>query len=158
MKFILLFCLISFSAFSSENCTNENTKKLEQCTLNNYNEEDAYLNYLYRAIVMTYPELKEEIKNTQRTWIKARDSICTYTSSDGEEFGVYKNYCFYEQTSERNRELKAILSKQASASRHENSNSKSSWDEYVKQHCTFMQNNFSDSDCVKRNEFLHNYE
>ncbi|WP_394348718.1 lysozyme inhibitor LprI family protein, partial [Klebsiella quasipneumoniae] len=37
-----------------------------------------YLNYLYNAIVTTYPELKENIKNTQRSWIKARDSICAY--------------------------------------------------------------------------------
>lgn len=131
---------------------------LEQCSLETYKNEDAYLNYLYNAIVTTYPELKENIKNTQRSWIKARDSICAYMSADGEELQIYKNSCLYEQTYERNRELKAILSKQKVAMPHENRTSNSFWDEYVKQHCIFMKDKFSDNDCIKRNEFLHIHE
>ncbi|MEB7566853.1 lysozyme inhibitor LprI family protein [Enterobacter mori] len=158
MKFFILIILTSFSAFSFENCISENVKILVRCTLDNYKKEDAYLNYLYNTIITTYPELKEDMKNTQRSWVKARDSICTYTSVDGEELQVYKNSCLYEQTYERNRELKTILSKQEVVMSHENSTSNSFWDEYVKQHCTFMKDKFSDNDCMKRNEFLHYYE
>ncbi|WP_370512071.1 lysozyme inhibitor LprI family protein [Klebsiella quasipneumoniae] len=98
------------------------------------------------------------MKNTQRSWIKARDSICAYTSADGEKLQIYKNSYLYEQTYERNRELKAILSKQKVEMPHENRTSNSFWDEYVKQHCIFMKGKFSDNDCMKRNEFLHIHE
>ncbi|WP_337014802.1 lysozyme inhibitor LprI family protein [Leclercia sp. AS011] len=118
MKVFVLLILTSFSAFSFENCKSENIKILERCAFDNYKKEYAYLNYLYNTIITTYPELKEDMKNTQRFWVNSRDSMCTYTSVDGEELPIYKNSCLYEQTYERNRELKAILSKQEVAISH----------------------------------------
>ncbi|EPY7204650.1 lysozyme inhibitor LprI family protein [Klebsiella quasipneumoniae] len=61
-----------------------------------------YLNYLYNAIVTTYPELKENIKNTQRSWIKARDSICAYMSL------MVRNYRFIKTHACTNRHMNAI--------------------------------------------------
>lgn len=84
MKVFVLLILTSFSAFSFESCKNENIKILERCAFDNYEKEDAYLNYLYNTMITTYPKLKEDMKNTQRSWVKARASICAYTSVDGE--------------------------------------------------------------------------
>lgn len=155
MKFLILVFFVSFSAFSFGNCSSEKLNELEDCTFNEYKIEDARLNYLYKTIITTYPELKESIRNTQRTWVKARDSVCAYSESDGQEFKVYKNHCLYEQTYERNRELKAILTLQTAKNISNVSNYNPLWEQYLKGHCAFMKDNFSDNDCIKRNQSLH---
>lgn len=153
MKYLLLLMTFSFSAFSYENCTSENLNNLESCSARNYKEEDSKLNSLYKELISSYPELKENIKNTQKLWVKARDSICDYSQKDGEEYKIYQNSCLYEQTYERNRELKAIISKQSGQTNISNQNS--SWNEYIKSHCNFMQGKYSDNECMARNKFLH---
>lgn len=158
MKALILLVFISFSALSFENCTSENIKIMEKCSFDNYKKEDAYLNYLYKSIIDSYPNLNEDLKITQRAWLKARDNICTYKSTDGDEFQVYKNSCLYEQTYERNRELKAIITRQSAIIKRNDISLKSLWMKYVKLHCNFMQKKYSDSECEKRNNFLHNQE
>lgn len=154
MNKLLILVLFSSSAMAFENCTGENTNALELCSYNNYKSEDQVLNYLYKDIVTTFPEIKDEVRKTQQLWIKARDEICAYTPDDGEEYKINKNACLYQQTVERNRELKAIITKEAnSGGAVAISNPK--WDEYIKLHCDFMGKNFSDSECNDRNQFLH---
>lgn len=157
MRYLYLLLMVSFSAFSYDDCSSKNLKDLEGCTFNEYKSEDAQLNFLYKTILTTYPELKESIRETQRAWVKARDNICEYSESDGQEFKVYKNYCLYEQTYERNRELKAILTLHAAKGIRGNSDYNSLWGTYLKHHCKFMKHTFSDNDCMRRNEFLHEY-
>ncbi|EKM0378342.1 DUF1311 domain-containing protein [Cronobacter turicensis] len=157
MKLLILFSFVSFSAFSFENCLDENSKKMEECSLVNYKEEDGYLNYLYKSTILSYPELKEDLKRIQLSWINARDSICAASPTDGEEYKIYKYSCLYDQTYERNRELKVMLLKRSSNNLPENSVKTSLWKKYLKEHCTFMKSEFVDDLCEKRNEFLHNY-
>lgn len=155
MKKMILLMLFSSHVLAFENCTSEKTNALEQCSYNNYKSEDQLLNYLYKDIVVTFPKIKDEVKKTQQLWIKARDEVCTYTPDDGEEYKINQNTCLYQQTVERNRELRAILTKEASSGSLSAMSSKPTWDEYIKSHCDFMKKNFSDSDCKVRNQFLH---
>ncbi|EOI5729511.1 lysozyme inhibitor LprI family protein [Cronobacter malonaticus] len=158
MKFLMLFNFVTFSALSFENCSHENLKEMEVCSLANYKKEDDYLNYLYRSAAFSYPELSDDLKKIQHSWIKARDIICAASPVDGEEYKIYKYSCLYEQTYERNRELKLILLKKSSNSLPENSARNSLWNKYLKEHCVFMRNKFTDDYCEKRNEFLHSYD
>ena len=112
MKKLILLSLISFSAVGYENCTSGDTAALEKCSYNNYQSEDNLLNYLYKSIVTSFPEIKDEVKRTQILWIKARDEICKYSPDDGAEYKINQNACLYQQTYERNRELKAIIDKE----------------------------------------------
>lgn len=155
MNKLLLLILFSPSAMAFENCTSEKTNALEQCSYNNYKSEDELLNYLYKDIVVTFPQIKDEVKKTQLLWIKARDEVCTYNPDDGEEYKINQNTCLYQQTVERNRELRAILTKEANSGSLSATASKPKWDEYIKNHCDFMERNFSDSECKVRNNFLH---
>lgn len=131
---------------------------MELCSAKNYEEEDLNLNYLYKEIISTYPELKGNVKNTQKLWVKARDGICSYSPMDGEEYKVYQNSCLYEQTYERNRELKAIILKQSATMSSRNVSSNPLWIQYIKSHCEFMQEKYSDNGCVARNNYLHAQE
>jgi uncharacterized protein YecT (DUF1311 family) len=151
---IVLFCF-SFSTMAYENCTSENTKELERCSFGNYKSEDQLLNYLYKDIITSFPQIKDEVKKTQQLWIKARDEICAYTPDDGEEYKIDQNACLYQQTYERNRELKVIILKETSGNATSQSASKPKWDDYIKHHCDFMDKQFSDSTCKDRNLSLH---
>jgi uncharacterized protein YecT (DUF1311 family) len=155
MKKMILLMLFSSHVLAIENCTSENTNALEQCSYNNYKSEDQLLNYLYEDIVVTFPKIKDEVKKIQQLWIKVRDEVCTYTPDDGEEYKINQNTCLYQQTVERNRELRAILTKEANSGSLSATASKPKWDEYIKNHCDFMERNFSDSKCKVRNNFLH---
>ncbi len=155
MKKLLLLSLISFSTVAYENCTSENTTVLESCSYDNYKSEDELLNYLYKSIVISFPEIKNEVKKSQMLWIKARDEICTYTPDDGAEYKINKNACLYQQTYERNRELKAIITKESNMGGAPQSTSQSGWNHYIKDHCDFMEKQFSDNECKDRNLFLH---
>lgn len=154
MKRILLLSLLSFSTLAYENCTSENTSALEACSYNNYKLEDGTLNYLYQTIIKSFPGIKSEVNYSQRLWLKARDEICSYTPDDGAEYKVMKNNCMSQQTYERNRELKAIITKEASRGMGK-SVSQPKWNDYIKYHCEFMGKQFSDSGCKDRNQFLH---
>lgn len=66
MNKLLLLVLFSSSAMAFENCTDENTNALEQCSYNNYKSEDQVLNYLYKDIVTTFPKIKDEVRKTQQ--------------------------------------------------------------------------------------------
>lgn len=154
MKKLMLFFLASFSTYAYENCTSENTEALEQCSYNNYKLEDETLNYLYKTAINSFPEIKVEVNHSQKMWLKARDEICEYTPDDGAEYKISKNACMLQQTYERNRELKAIIMKEAGRS-VDQSMPKSKWNDYIKYHCEFMEKRFSDSGCKDRNQFLH---
>ncbi|MDU6409675.1 MAG: lysozyme inhibitor LprI family protein [Yersiniaceae bacterium] len=158
MKFLLVLLFASFPSFSFERCISQNINDLVACSAKNYKDEDLKLNYLYKQLINTYPELKENIKLTQKLWVKARDSICAYNQKDGEEYKVYQNSCLLEQTYERNRELKAIMLKQSALSNKNIGNLNPLWKEYMQSHCKFMQDKYSDNDCVTRNNFLHSPE
>jgi len=155
MNKLMLLMLFSSSAMAFENCTTENTKALEEGAFGNYKSEEQLLNYLYKDITTSFPKIKNEIKQTQRLWIKARNEICAYTPDDGEEYKVNQNACLYQQTFERNRELKAIISKESSGVIQHRSVSQPKWNDYIKHHCDFMEKQFSDSGCKDRNKFLH---
>lgn len=150
--------LVSFSTHAFENCLSQSISDLESCSANNFNDEDSKLNYLYKSLINSYPELKGSIKNTQVSWLKARNSICKYSQADGEEYKVYKNSCMLEQTNERNRELKAIFLKQSSLKNKNIPGLNLLWEEYLKSHCEFMQDKYSDNNCINRNNFLHSQE
>lgn len=155
MNKMLLLVFFGFSAMAYENCTSENTKELEQCSLSNYKSEDQFLNYLYKDIVTSFPKIKNEVKKSQQLWIKSRDEICAYTPDDGEEYKINQNDCLYQQTYERNRELKAIITKEANRVVAPQPVYQSKWNDYINHHCDFMEKQFSDSDCKVRNQFLH---
>ncbi|MFI8418638.1 lysozyme inhibitor LprI family protein [Serratia sp. NPDC078593] len=155
MNKLILFMLFSSSVIAFENCTTGNTNELAKCSYDNYKSEDNLLNYLYENIVTTFPEIKNEVKKTQRLWIKLRDDICAYTPNDGEEYKINKNACLYQQTFERNRELKAIIEKQAELRNSSKITPQLKWNEYIKLHCDFMSKQYSDSGCKDRNQFLH---
>lgn len=154
MKKLILLFFVSFSTYAYENCTNENTLALEKCSYNNYKSEDDLLNYLYKTLMNSFPEIKVEVNRSQKLWLKTRDEICAYTSDDGSEYKISQNACLYQQTYERNRELKAIIMKKADKGLAQPI-PKSSWNDYIKYHCEFMEKNFSDSGCKGRNQFLH---
>lgn len=154
MKKIILLSLISFSTFAYENCTSENTAALEKCSYDNYKSEDMILNYVYNKIVTSFPGIKTEVNRSQKLWLKARDEICSYTSDDGAEYKINQNACMYQQTYERNRELKAIITNEANSGVAQPM-SQPKWNDYVKYHCEFMGKRFSDTGCKDRNQFLH---
>lgn len=154
MKKLILLFLISFSTHAYEICTSENTMALEECSYNNYKVEDELLNYLYKTIIKSFPEIKVETIHSQKLWLKARDEICAYTPDDGAEYKIIQNACLYQQTYERNRELNAIIMKEAGRG-VEQQFSKSKWNDYIKYHCEFMGKKFLDSGCNDRNQFLH---
>lgn len=149
-KLFLLIFIISSTSWAFDNCASENLKDLELCALNRYKDEDKHMNYLYDKVVGLYPQLKVEIRVVQRQWLKARDEVCNYTIDDGEEYIVYQNQCLYEQTYERNRELKVMLKQNNSVN-----NFNKSWKEYVNKHCNLTRRVNSDSNCANRNYFLH---
>lgn len=155
MKKIILLSLMSFSAVAYDNCTGENTTALETCSYDNYKSEDNLLNYLYKNIVTSFPDIKDEVKRTQILWIKARDETCKYSPADGAEYKINQNACMYQQTYERNRELKAIIDKEANKSATPQPESQPEWNNYIKSHCEFMEKQFSDMECKVRNQFLH---
>lgn len=66
-------------------------------------------------MVSIFPKLKDEVRKIQQLLIKARDEICAYTPDDGEEYKINQNACLYQKTVERNRELRAILTKEANS-------------------------------------------
>lgn len=154
MKKLILFFLASFSAHAYEICTSENTAALEKCSYNNYKIEDDILNYLYKTVIKSFPEIKVEVIHSQKLWLKARDEICAYTPDDGAEYKISQNACLYQQTYERNRELNAIIMKEAGRGA-EQQIPKSKWNDYIKYHCEFMGKKFLDSGCEDRNQFLH---
>ena len=154
MKKLILLFLVSFSAYANENCTSGNAMELEECSYNNYKQEDDALNYLYETVINLFPEIKVEVNHSQKLWLKARDDICAYTPDDGAEYKITQNACMYQQTYERNRELKAIIMKEAGRGL-EQPMPKSTWSDYIKYHCEFMGEKFSDSGCKARNQFLH---
>lgn len=154
MKKLILLFLVSFSTYAYENCMSENTSALEECSYNNYKLEDDSLNYLYKTIINSFPEIRVEVNHSQKLWLKARDEICAYTSDDGAEYKISQNACMYQQTYERNRELKAIIMKEAGRG-VEQPMPKSKWNDYIRYHCEFMGKKFSDSGCKDRNQFLH---
>jgi len=149
---------MSFSAIAYENCASENTSVLEKCSYDNYKLEDKILNDLYKNIVKSFPEIKNEVKKSQLLWIKARDKICTYTPDDGAEYKINQNACMYQQTYERNRELKAIIIKKSNLEVPSHSTSQPEWNSYIKDHCVFMEKQFSDTACKDRNQFLHSVQ
>lgn len=153
-KLLMLLILVSFSSVAYENCASENTAELETCSYENYKSEDGVLNYLYKEIVASFPKIKNEVKKSQILWIKARDKTCAYTPEDGEEYKINQNACMYQQTYERNRELKAIITKEANKGGG-GIESSPEWSDYIKYHCDFMEKQFSDTECKDRNEFLH---
>ncbi|MFI3310559.1 lysozyme inhibitor LprI family protein [Ewingella allii] len=155
MKKLILLSLISFSALSYENCTSESTTALEICSYKNYKSEDVILNYLYNKIVTLLPKIKNEVKRTQILWIKARDEICKYSPDDGAEYKITQNACLYQQTYERNRELKAIIDKETYKREIAQPEPQREWNNYVKNHCEFMEKQFADKGCMDRNNFLH---
>jgi len=155
MKKLILLSLISFSAVGYENCTSGNTAALEKCSYNNYQSEDNLLNYLYKSIATSFPEIKDEVKRIQILWIKARNEICKYSPDDGAEYKINQNACLYQQTYERNRELKAIIDKETNKDVAPKTEAQSEWDNYIKNHCDFMEKQFSDTECKGRNQFLH---
>lgn len=158
MKKLMLLVIFSFSAMAYDDCTSENTKELEQCSYRNYNSEDQLLNYLYKDIVKSFPKIKDEVKKTQKLWVQARDEVCAYTLDDGDEYKINQNACMYQQTYERNRELRAIITKEANRDITPQSVPQPKWNEYLKNHCDFMEKQFSDSECKGRNQFLHSNE
>lgn len=149
-KLFLLMLAISSTSWAFDNCASENLRDLESCAIKRYSGEDELMNYLYNEVVSLHPQLKDEIRDVQRQWLKARDEVCNYSIEDGEEYVVYQNQCLYEQTYERNRELKVML-KQS----HNSSNFNKLWKEYVNKHCNLTKKVNSDVDCVNRNYFLH---
>ncbi|MCZ4058386.1 DUF1311 domain-containing protein [Pantoea sp. LMR881] len=154
MKKLILLFLFSFSTYAYENCTSENTAELEGCSYNNYKLEDDALNYLYKTVINSFPEIKVEVNHSQKLWLKARDEICAYTPDDGAEYKISQNACMYQQTYERNRELKAIIIKEAGRG-VDQPMPKSKWNDYIKYHCEFMGKKLSDTGCKGRNQFLH---
>lgn len=154
MKKLILLFLVSFSTYAYENCTSGNTAEMEVCSYNNYKQEDNTLNYLYRTVMNSFPEIKVEVNHSQKLWLKSRDEICAYTPDDGAEYKITQNACLFQQTYERNRELKAIILKEAGRG-VEQLMPKSKWNDYIKYHCEFMREKFSDSGCKDRNQFLH---
>lgn len=154
MKNLMLLFLVNFSTHAYENCTSENTAALEECSYNNYKLEDDTLNYLYKTVIKSFPEIKVEVTHSQKLWLKARDEICAYTSDNGAEYKINQNVCLYQQTYERNRELNTIITKEASRG-SEQPMPKSKWNDYIKYHCEFMGRKFLDSGCKDRNQFLH---
>lgn len=93
MKKFIILSLISFSASAYENCTGENITALEKCSYDNYKSEDNLLNYLYKTIITSFPEIKNEVKSAQILWIKTRDGICKYSAEDGVEYKISQNVC-----------------------------------------------------------------
>lgn len=152
----MLLFLVSCSTYAYENCTSENTAALEECSYNNYKLEDDTLNYLYKTVMNSFPEIKFEVNHSQKLWLKARDEVCAYTPDDGAEYKISQNACMYQQTYERNRELQAIIMKEVGRGVEQPMpKSKSKWNDYIKYHCEFMGKQFSDSGCKDRNQFLH---
>ncbi|MDQ1212382.1 lysozyme inhibitor LprI family protein [Pantoea anthophila] len=154
MKKLMLLFLVNFSTYAYENCTSENTAILEECSYNNYKSEDNALNYLYKTVMNSFPEIKVQVNHSQKLWLKARDEICAYTPDNGAEYKISQNACMYQQTYERNRELKAIIMKEAGRG-VEQPMPESKWSDYIKYHCEFMGKQFLDSGCKDRNQFLH---
>lgn len=154
MKKLMLLFLASFSTYAYENYTGEDTAALEKCSYNNYKSEDDNLNYLYKTAINSFPEIKIEVNHSQKLWLKAGDEICAYTPDDGAEYKISKNACMLQQTYERNRELKAIIMKEAGRD-VEQTMPKYKGNDYIKYHCEFLGRRFSDSGCKDRNQFLH---
>lgn len=154
MKIVIFLLFVSFSAFANENCASVNTDELEKCSYSEYKEQDDMLNYLYQTIVKSFPGIKSEVKDSQKLWIKSRDEICAYTPGDGSEYKISQNACMSQQTYERNRELKAIIAKEANRGVPQ-SMLGSKWNDYIKYHCEFMAKQFLDTGCKDRNQFLH---
>lgn len=154
MKKIIFLFFMNFSAFAHENCASANTDELEKCSYSEYKVQDDTLNYLYQTIVKSFPAIKSDVKDSQKLWIKSRDEICAYTPNDGSEYKISRNACMSQQTYERNRELKAIIAKEANRGVPQ-SMPDSKWNDYIKRHCEFMEKQFSDTGCKDRNQFLH---
>lgn len=77
------------------------------------------------------------------------------SSGDGEEYKTNQYACLYQQTYEINRELKAIIAKEANGVSMSQSTSQPKWNEYIKSHCDFMERQFSDFGCKDINQFLY---
>lgn len=63
MEKSVLIVLFWFFYNAYDNCTSENTKELERCSFDNYKSEGQLLNYLYKDIVVSFPQIEYEVKN-----------------------------------------------------------------------------------------------
>lgn len=124
MKIILFLSLITFSFTAIANCNQKEADKgmssaMQECANDTYQKADKKLNATYQAIVTKLksralnPSEKEtanamsiDLRNSQRDWIKFRDSECARTTGinipdSGRETQLFYSYCPTNMTEER---------------------------------------------------------
>ena len=125
MKILLLFLSLTTLSFSAlANCNQKEADKgmssaMQECANDLYQRTDKKLNVTYQAIVKKLkdralnPSEKEtansmlmDLRNSQRDWIKFRDSECARTTGinipdSGRETQLLYSYCPTNMTEER---------------------------------------------------------
>ncbi|MFA0813850.1 lysozyme inhibitor LprI family protein [Microbulbifer epialgicus] len=115
---VLFYVPIIHAGGESENLESEFAKcgeftsysEIEFCFSQTYSQSDKFLNREYSQLIQYLDGLenkihKKRLVNTQRTWIKFRDSDCKFYS-DGQ--AVRLNKCLSERTIQRLKELESF--------------------------------------------------
>lgn len=87
------------------------TQDIVECIGAETQRQDLRLNKSYRALMVTLsPERKKQLQETQRAWIKFRDSNCNfYFDPDGGSIArISANDCVMTMTANRAKELENL--------------------------------------------------
>jgi uncharacterized protein YecT (DUF1311 family) len=99
---------------ASKNCDNAVTQfDLDQCAGQDYQAADAELNRVYTRLMSQYDEQnKASLRQSERDWIKYRDSTCTHETAEsvgGTMHPMLVAGCLAEKTRARTAELRKQL-------------------------------------------------
>ncbi len=182
---VLIVPSISF-AEQNKNTLCESTKTIDliYCTDQNFNSADQALNENYsKAMASVTPQSKIELRNTQRSWLKFRDSYCESISDDihpGSEAKIEKTSCLANLTSDRATEIaraykypnddqyfrllssleRAGYDRAELLSKLEDSHSGNpEWTKYLSLNCKLLQNINKEplKKCIARNNIYRSY-
>jgi uncharacterized protein YecT (DUF1311 family) len=110
-----LFIGQAFSQNQSPNpCDDPQTQfEMNQCAAEEYKEADLLLNKTYKRLMEVLSEdSKTKVRETQRLWLKYRDSHCNFASEQyegGSMQPMIHNGCLTDLTKDRTRELQSLL-------------------------------------------------
>ena len=101
--------LFAAAPAQAADCDNAGTQiELDRCAMQEYQAADDQLNNVYTQ-VMAQAADKEALRQSERDWIKFRDSSCEQETADSEGGSMHPmlvSQCMAEKTRARTRELR----------------------------------------------------
>jgi len=126
--FVVLFASASFASaaeaplYPTEDCSKEVAQMaINACTQDNLDAANSALNGLYRKVMahLADPQAKEQLKQTERAWVAAKDKACKTEAAEDEGGSIQAmdyNLCEIGKTDARIGELEKMAGCTGSAS------------------------------------------